>query len=104
MLQKYERGNTIKSDVDFKMSGNLTDPSGNLAWIHVLKSDGSYLVSGGAGVRDGTGEYHYFFRPLDADPLGIYVIEWYGYHHLGGSFGAMKLVQRDAIQVVDVEQ
>jgi len=103
-LTKYERSNTIKTEVDFKMSGNLTDPSGNNAWIHVIKSDGTYLISGGAGTRTGTGEYKYFFQTDGADPLGVYVVEWYGYHYLGGSYGTKKLVQRDAIQIVDVSQ
>jgi len=103
-LDKYERGNTIRSDVDFKMSGNLTDPSGNYAWVHVLKSDGTYLVSGGTGSRQGTGEYRYFFSTDGSDPLGVYVVEWYGYHYIGGSYGTKKLVQRDAIQICDVVQ
>jgi len=100
-LDKYERGNTIKTYVDFKMSGNLYDPSGNLAWIHVLKSDATYLISGESGIRDSVGEYHYFFESADDDPLGIYIVEWYGYHDLGGSFGAKKLKQRNQIEIVD---
>lgn len=103
-LSKFERGNTIKSAVEFKMSGNLTDPSGNNAWVHILRPDGSYLVSGGSCTRDSTGKYHYFFRPDDKDLLGIYIVEWYGYHFIGGSYGNKKLIQRDAIQVVDVVQ
>ena len=103
-LTKYERNNTIRSDVDFKVSDVLTDPSGNVANVHVIKSDGTYLISGGSGVRDDTGEYHYFFNAGETDPLGVYVIEWYGWHNLGGSFGTKRIVQRDAIQIVDVEQ
>lgn len=102
-LTKYERKNTIKSDVDFKSGGVLTDPSGNNAYIHVIKSDGTYLVSGGSGVRDGAGEYHYYFTTTETDPLGIYIVEWYGNHSLGETFGYKKLVQRDAIQIVDTD-
>jgi hypothetical protein len=102
-LSKYERENTIKTDVDYKMSGAYTDPSGNVSYIHVIKPDGTYLVSGGNGIRDSTGQYHYFFKAGETDPLGIYVIEWYAYHNLGGGFGNMKLVQREPIQIVFTE-
>jgi len=103
-LTKYERKNTIRSDVDFKVSDVLTDPSGSVAYVHVIKSDGTYLISGGSGVRDSTGEYHFFFATGETDPLGVYVVEWYGWHNLGSSFGTKRIVQRDAIQIVDVEQ
>ena len=100
-LTKYERGNTIKSDVDFKMNSVLTDPSGSVAKVHVIKADGTYLVSGASASRDSTGEYHYYFRTEDNDPLGIYIIEWYGYHYLGASYGVKKLRQRSQIEIVD---
>lgn len=103
-LDIYERGNTIKSDVDFKMNGVLTDPSGNIAYIHVIKPNGTYLLSGQQATRSGVGEYVYYFQTEWTDPLGIYVIQWYGYHNLGGSYGYKRIVQRDAIQIVDTEQ
>jgi len=103
-LSKYERGNTIKSDIDFLMNGVLTDPSGNTAFVDVIKSDGTYLVQGQTATRDGVGEYHTFFKAENDDPLGVYVIVWYGSHNIGGSYGYMGLVQRDAIQIVDVDQ
>jgi len=103
-LDKFERGNTVKTDIDFKMNNVLTDPSGNKAFISVIKSDGTYLVSGASATRDGVGEYHHFFTPDDVDPLGVYVIIWYGYHNLGGSYGYRKLVQRDAVHILDVQQ
>ena len=103
-LSKYERGNTIKTEIDFKMNNVLTDPSGNTAFVHVIKSDGTYLISSATASRDGTGEYYYYFEPELTDPLGVYIIQWYGYHNLGGSYGYKRLVQRDAIQIVDTEQ
>ena len=103
-LSKYERGNTIRTDIDFKMSDVLTDPSGNAAFVNIIKSDGTYLVSGATATRDGTGEYHYFFQTEESDPLGVYVIQWWGRHNLGASYGYKKIVQRDAIHIVDVDQ
>jgi len=103
-LNKFERGNTIKVEADFKMNGVLTDPSGSKAFIDVIKPDGSYLVSGATTTRDGTGEYHYYFQTDFSDPLGIYIVQWYGYHNLGANYGYKRLVQRDAIQIVSTEQ
>ena len=103
-LDRYERGNTIRADVDFKSSDTLTDPSGSKAFVDVLKSDGTYLVNNSGATRDGTGEYHYFFDTTSTDPLGVYVIVWRGYHNLGGSYGYKPIIQRDAFQLVDVEE
>lgn len=102
-MNTFERCNTIKSDVDFKSAGVLTDPSGNKAFIDVIKSDGTYLVNNSGSTRDGVGEYHYYFDTSSTDPLGIYVIVWKGYHNLGGSYGYKPIVQRDLIQLVDTE-
>ena len=98
----YERGNTIKTEVDFKMDGVLTDPSGNTAFVDVIKSDGTYLVKDAVGTRDGTGEYSYYFETTTSDPLGIYIVIWKGMHDLGGSYGYKNIVQRDDIIIRDV--
>lgn len=102
-LPKYERGNCVKTSIDFEMNGNLTDPSGQTAFFHVIKPDGTYLVSGQEADRDDTGEYSGYFETTSSSPLGIYVIQWYGYHSLGGSWGYKRLVQRDDIQIVSTE-
>jgi len=100
---RFERGNTVKTDIDFKSSGVLTDPSGNKAFVTVIKPDGTTLVNASGATRDGTGEYHYYFNTSSTDPLGIYVIQWSGYHSLGGSYGYKPIIQRDLIQIVDTQ-
>ncbi len=103
-LDKYERCNTIKADVTFQVSSSPTDPSGNKAWVSVVKSDGNYLYSSQSASRTGTGTYRYYISTNSTDPLGVYVILWKGYHNTGGSQGALPIYQRDAFQLVDVEQ
>jgi len=103
-LSKFERHNTIKTEIDFKMNDTLTDPSGSVAFVDVIKSDGTYFIEDASTTRDGVGEYSYYFTPSETDPLGVWVVIWHGYHNLGGSYGYKKITQRDAIQVVDVEQ
>jgi len=102
-MDKYERGNTIKSDIDFKIGSVLTDPSGSKAYVTVYKSDGSILVNNSGATKDDTGEYHYYFKTESTDPLGIYIVQWKGYHSLGGSYGYMPIIQRDLIQICDTE-
>lgn len=102
-MENYERKNTIKSEVDLKIGSTLTDPSGNTAFVSIIKPDGTYLVSGATASRDGTGEYYYYFNTESTDPLGLYVIEWKGYHTLGGSYGYKPIIQRSVINVVDTE-
>ena len=103
-LSKYERCNTIKADVTFKVAGTATNPSGTKAWISVVKSDGSYLYSSQAASNTGTGTFRYYISTNAGDPLGVYVVLWRGYHNVGGSQGALPIYQRDAFQLVDVEQ
>jgi len=103
-LESFERENTIKTEIDFKMSNVLTDPSGNKAFVDIIKPDGTYFVQDASTTRDGTGEYSYYFTPASTDPLGVWIIIWHGYHNIGGAYGYKKLVQRDAIEIKDVEQ
>jgi len=104
MVSKYERGNTIKIDVAFKSDGVNTDPSGNKAWFHIIRPDGAYLYSSQLASRVDTGQYRYYISTSASDPLGLYIIQWYAYHNLGGSIGVMPIVQRDVFQIVDTEQ
>ena len=47
----YERNNSIKASVVFADSaGTPTDPSGNTAFLQVIKPDGTYLVGNGSGA------------------------------------------------------
>jgi hypothetical protein len=98
-LSNYERGNCIKTDVDFRFDDTLTDPSGNKAYVDVIKPDGTYLVQDGSATRDSTGEYSYYFETSSTDPLGVYVVVWKGMHNLGG-YGYKNIVQRRAINIV----
>ena len=99
-LSNYERGNCIKSEVDFKMDNTYTDPSGNVAYVDVIKPDGTYLVSAGTASRDSTGQYHYYFETANSDPLGIYVVVWKGMHNLGGTYGYKNIINRRAINII----
>jgi len=100
-LTKYERGNTIKTEIDWKSSGVLTDTSGNKSFVDVLKPDGTYLVSGGAATRDDTGEYWYVFNTSYTDDLGIYRITWRGHTLIAGGYGYKPVSQKSQIQIVD---
>lgn len=104
-LTNYERGNCLKTEVDFKMNDVLTDPSGGTntpcgVTVDVIKPDATYLVSSGIASRDGTGEYSYYFETTNSDPLGIYVVVWKGMHNIGGNFGYKNIVQRRAINII----
>ena len=99
-LENFERQNTIKTNVDFKMDDVLTDPSGNKAFVDVIKPDGTYLVQDASTTRDSTGEYSYYFETASTDPLGLYVVIWKGMHNLGGSYGYKNIVQRRAINII----
>jgi len=99
MVSKFERGNSIKSTVTFKSGNTLTDPSGNKAYISVIRPDDTYLVSCQTANRDGIGTYHYYFETSLTDPLGLYLIEWYGYSYLGGNY--KKILDRESIEIVE---
>jgi len=103
-LSTFERYNTIKTEIDFKMNDILTDPSGSKAFVDILKPDGTYFIHDAVTTRDSTGQYSYYFTPAEDDPLGIWVVVWHGYHNLGGAYGYKKLVQRDPIHIVDISQ
>ena len=103
-LSIFERNNTIKADVTFKVGSTDTNPSGSKAWISVIDSDGTYLYSSQAATNTGTGTFRYYISTNTADPLGVYVVLWTAYHDVGGSQGNMPIYQRDAFQIVDVEQ
>ena len=105
----YERENTIKASITFKDSaGNATDPSGNMAFIQVIDSDGNDVVSSTSGSRTGTGAFEYYFNTDSTDPLGLYIIKWHGYHNVGTvggiNYGYQKITERDVIRIVDPEQ
>ena len=104
MVSKYERGNTIKIEATFKSNGANTDPSGNKVWFHIIKPDGTYLYSSQLAERVDTGQYRYYISTSSTDPLGLYIVQWYAYHNLGGSIGSMPIVQRDVFWIVDTEQ
>jgi len=109
-LDSYERGNCVKADVEFKMNSVYTDPSGNKAFVNVIKPDGTYLVGNGSGAtasRTGVGTYSYYFDTSSTDPLGIYVVQWSAYHSLGTidgiTYGYKPIIQRDSILIVDTD-
>lgn len=102
-LSEYERNNCIKTSVEFKMNGSYQDPSGSVAFVDVIKPDGTYLVQDASTTKDGVGQYSYYFQVPNTDPLGIYVVVWKGMHNLGGSYGYKNITNREGISVVHVE-
>lgn len=100
-ITKYERGNTIKASVEFKSEGVYVDPL--YPKINVYKPDGSKLIDEGEPVKDDVGKYHYFIETSSSDPLGIYIIEWVGWHNLGGIWGSGQMVERDVFELVEVD-
>ena len=100
-LSKYERGNTVKASVEFKYNNTYTDPL--YPTISVYKPDGSTLVNDATPTKDDVGKYHYFIETSNDSPLGIYIIEWKGWHSLGGIYGSGQLIQRDSFQLVELD-
>jgi len=103
-MEKYERKTTIKSEIDYKSDGTLTNPSGSVATVSVIKPDGTYLISGESATHSGTGEFYHYFDTSSSDPLGIYIVEWKATsENLGGTYGYKPITQRKYFNVVDTE-
>jgi len=54
-IPRYERGNTIKTDIDFKSNDVLSNPYGDTANVSVIRPDGTYLYSAATANYNGTG-------------------------------------------------
>ena len=102
-LTKYERGNTIKTEIDFKSDGVLANPYNDTATVDVIKPDNTYLYIDLATTHDSIGEFHAYISTNSTDPLGIYQIVWKAQDDVGGAQGLMPIVQRDTFQLVDVD-
>ena len=102
-LTKYERGNTIKTEIDFKSDGVLANPYNSVATVDLIRPDGVYLYSGHSATHDGTGEFHAYISTNSCDPLGIYKIVWKANDDVEGGQGLMPIVQRDTFQLVEVD-
>jgi hypothetical protein len=99
----YERESTFKTTVTWTSGSTAVDPSGNLSYIEVTKSDGTTLITTPAsGERDGVGVYHYYISTASTDPLGLYVIDWYAYFNYGGNFGYMPLHDKECVIIDSV--
>ena len=111
-VETYERTDTIKASIEYKDdTGAYIDPSGNKAFITVIKPDGSYLIGNGSGAtasRTDTGKYEYYFCTSDTDPLGLYIVQWNAFEYIGPvggiDYGYKKLTQRDVVRITEVEQ
>ncbi len=101
-MDKYERGNTIKADITFKISGSAADPYNNAVTVDVLNPDDTNLITSGIATRTDTGEYKYFFSSNATSDLGIYTIVWKAQHDTGTQ-GLMPLTQRDYYQLVQCD-
>ena len=79
-LSVYERDTSIRLINTFQSGSTNFDPSGNMAYIDVIKSDGTYLYTAGSrsGSRSDTGKYYAWVSTQSTDPLGNYTVDWYG--------------------------
>jgi hypothetical protein len=103
MVEVYERGNTIYTEMEFKSDDVLIDPVNNEALVSIIKPDGSYLIEEGEAERESVGKYYYYFNTSSDDLLGLYIIHWYAQHSIGGSFGFKPIVQREVVSIVDTQ-
>jgi len=100
----FERENTFKSTVTFTSGSTYIDPVSNLAYIDVIKPDGTYLIQGESGQRVSEGIYQYYFSTSSTDPLGLYIIDWYGTFSYDTPWGNMPKHQREVVRIVKVKQ
>lgn len=103
-LTRYERENSWKTYVEFKSGSTFIDPSGNLAYLTITKPDGTKLIDNISGARQSTGVYKYYVSTQSTDPLGLYVISWYGEFNYSGRWGYMPKYEKEVIQLVKVVQ
>jgi len=102
-LTKFERNTTIRTMVAFKSGSTLVDPSGSRAFVDIYKPDGTYLLQS-SGSKDSTGTYRYYFGTVDADPLGIYVIDWWGRFNYGAPYNYKVKHEKEVIWLVNIDQ
>lgn len=103
MVTEKERGNSFRTTVTFMSSNQYVDPSSNIAWIQVYKSDGTSMLSNASGTRQSTGIYYYYISTQSTDPLGLYVVDWYGYFPYGSPFLYLPKHEREVVSIVYVE-
>ena len=102
-LTSYEREDTWKSTVSFYSGSTLIDPSGNLANIKVYQSDGTLYISA-TGAKDSTGIYHYYISTSSTQPLGIYMIDWYGSFFYDDIFGYKPRHEKECVIIDKIVQ
>jgi uncharacterized protein YfaS (alpha-2-macroglobulin family) len=103
MVEVYERGNTIYTEMEFKSDGVLTDPYNNAVYVTIYRPDGTPLIDNQPTERESVGKYYYYFNTEEDDLLGLYIIHWYAQHSIGGSFGFKPIVQREVVSIVDTQ-
>ncbi len=103
-LDKWERQNIFRTSVTWK-SGNVEiSPSGNMSFLDVIKSDGTYLVYGDSSQKDSTGTFKYYVSASSTDPLGIYIMDHYAYFSYPGRWGYQKKHDKFAVQMCFLDQ
>ena len=103
-LTSYERGSTFKTSVEWMSGSTYVDPRDEVSYIDIYRSDGEKLRDTDAGIKDSTGKYHFYVETADTDPLGIYIIDWYGEFDYGGSFNYMPLHNKECVIIEKVVQ
>lgn len=103
-MKTYERSTTFKTSTAFMSGSTYVDPSGNMAFIDVYKSDGTYLIQGESGSRTDTGRFHYYISTQSTDPLGLYIVDWYGQFSYGGQWNWPPKHNKEPFNLVKVKQ
>jgi len=100
MVESYERGTTWKTTIQFISGSTYIDPSGNLAYLNAYYPDGTLVWPSGSvsGSRQSQGYYYAYVTTESTDPLGLYVLDWYGSFNYGTTWGYRNKHQREDYQ------
>jgi len=102
-VQKWECGNSFRTDTQW-LSGSVgVDPSGNISTLSVYRPDNTLYFSH-SGVRDGTGLYHYYVSTTSDDQLGLWRIKWSALFSYENPFDWLEKTDTEVIELVEVIQ
>ena len=104
MVTSYERETTWRTQVVFQSGSTNIDPSSNMAYLDVIDSEGTTIISSVSGTRTDTGTYHYYISTQSTDPLGLYLVEWRGLFNYGGRWNYSPKYDKSVVNIVKVKQ
>ena len=103
-LTKYERESTFKTRTHWISGSTDIDPSGQKSYLSVWKADGTKLLDDVECTRSALGYYHYYVSTNSVDPLGIYIVDHWGWFGYGSPWEYMPKHNKECIQLVKVKQ